>query len=107
MSAVFLLAALLYGYRLSRLTKGAEIVALAKPKTFFVSILVSFASLFLMEFLLLLNNLFFSIPYVAELARLLIIVTGFSGVFGLYTAVYYYRTSPRKVSANLARKELS
>ncbi|MDH2900919.1 MAG: hypothetical protein PXY39_08090 [archaeon] len=104
-SAVFLLAALLYAYRLSKLTKGAEIVALAKPKSFFGSILISFASLLVMELMLLLNNLFFSIPYVEELARLLIIVTAFFAVFGLYSAVYYYRTSPTKVSASLERKE--
>jgi hypothetical protein len=106
-SAVFLLAALLYGYRLSRLAKGAEIVALAKPKTFFGSILISFASLFLMQFILLANELFFSIPYAAELAKLLLIVTGFTAVYGLYSALYYYRTSPRKVSASLVQKEVS
>ncbi len=104
-SAVFLLGALLYAYRLSKLTKGAEIVALAKPKSFFSSILVSFASLLIMEMMLLLNDLFFSIPYLEEVARLLIIVTAFFGVFGLYSAVYYYRTSPRKVSASLEHAE--
>jgi hypothetical protein len=104
-SAVFLLAAFLYSYRLSKLTKGAEIVALAKPKSFFGAIFISFASLLIMELILLLNGLFFSIPYAEELGRLLIIVTGFSAVFGLYNAVYYYRTAPRKVSASLERKE--
>jgi hypothetical protein len=104
-SAVFLLAAMLYAYKLSTLTKGAEIVALAKPKSFFGSILVSFASLLIMELVLLLDGLFFSIPYVEELARLLTIVTGFFAVFGLYNAVYYYRTSPRRVVSDLERKE--
>jgi hypothetical protein len=104
-SAVFLLGALLYAYRLSKLTKGAEIVALAKPKSFFGSIFVAFASLLLMELMLLVNALFFSVPYLEEVARLLIIVTAFFGVFGLYSAVYYYRTSPKKVAASLERKE--
>ncbi len=96
-SVVFLLGAFLYGYRLSRLTKGAEIVALAKPKTFFASILISFASLFFMELVSLVNDLFIAIPYVEVISRILIIITALSGVFGLYTAVYYYRTAPRKI----------
>jgi hypothetical protein len=97
-SVVFLLVAFLYGYRLSRLTKGAEIVALAKPKIFFASILISFASLFFMQLISLSNELFVSVPYMAIVSRSLIIVTALSGVFGLYTAVYYYRTAPRKIA---------
>ena len=96
-SVVFLLGAILYGYRLSRLTKGAEIVALARPKTFFASILISFASLFFMQLISLVNDLFIAVPYVEIISRILIIVTALSGVFGLYTAVYYYRIAPRKI----------
>jgi hypothetical protein len=104
-SVVFLLAAFLYSYRLSRLTKGAEIMALAKPRTFFSSILISFASLLAMELILLLDSLFLTIPYEEEIGRAFVIVTGFFAVFGLYNAVYYYRTSPRKVSGSIERKQ--
>lgn len=95
-SIVFLVGAFLFSYRLSRLTRGAQIVALAKPKTFFASILVSFASLLAMELVTLVNELFFTVPEMQLVSRSLIIVTALSGVFGLYTAVYYYRTSPRR-----------
>jgi hypothetical protein len=95
-SIVFLSGGLLYGYRLSKLTKGAEIVALAKPKTFFASILISFASLLALELVTILSEFFFTLPEMQIIWRVLIIATALSGVFGLYTAVYYYRTSPRR-----------
>jgi hypothetical protein len=100
-SAVFLLAAFLYSYRLSKLTEGAQIIALAKPKSFFGSIFISFASLLAMELLFLLNDLILTIPFADEIGRLLIIVAGFFAVFGLYNAVFYYRTAPRKAASNI------
>lgn len=103
-SVVFLLGAFLFSYRLSRLTRGAEIVALAKPKTFFAAILVSFASLFVMELLNFLNDLFLSDPTLEIVSRLLIVAAALSGVFGLYSAVFYYRTSSKKVAVALDQR---
>jgi hypothetical protein len=103
-SVVFLLGAFLFSYRLSRLTKGAEIVALAKPKTFFAAILVSFASLFVMELANFENDLFLSIPSFEVVSRLLIVVAALSGVFGLYSAVFYYRTSSKRVALELDQR---
>src|SRR5579875_3654520 len=96
-SVVFLIAAMIYSYKLSRLAKDAEIIALGKPKTVFNLMLIAFFSLFLSQFLSMANDVFYAVPYVDEISQILIIVTAFTSVVGIYTALYYYRTSPGRL----------
>lgn len=103
-AVVFLIAALLYSYKLSILTKSAEIVALNRPKTFFALIFISFACLLLSQVLIFVNETFETVPFAGMISRFLIIATALSAVIGIYNALYYYRTPSRKTSDRLDQK---
>ncbi|MGI0091200.1 MAG: hypothetical protein ACREBS_05780 [Nitrososphaerales archaeon] len=100
-SVVFLLAAMLYSAKLLQLTKDAQIVALSKPKTVFRMMALAFAFLLLSPLLGLVSD-FYQIRYVAEVQLCLIILTGFFGVMAIYTALYFYRTSPERARIPIA-----
>ncbi len=95
-SAVFLLAAMIYAYRLYGLTKSAKILALSKPQSVFHWFVLAFVLLFLSQLLPMMNSLMIAIPYVDALSHLLIIATGFCGVVAMYMALYYYRKASKK-----------
>ncbi len=95
-STVFLLAAMVYSYRLYGLTKNAKILALANPQSVFHWFMLALVLLLLSQLLLMMNSLMLAIPYVDALSHVLIIATAFSGVVGMYMALYYYRTGSKK-----------
>lgn len=97
---VFLIAAMIYSARLLQLTKDAQIVALSKPKTVFRLMTLEFAFLLISPALALVSNLILPIPYTYEIQNLLVIFTAFSGVTAIYTALYFYRTSPDRVQVS-------
>ncbi len=94
-SVVFFLAAMLYSTKLLQLTKDAKIIALGKPKTVFRLLAAAFAFLLLSPLFGLVSQ-FYPIAYISEIQLVLIILTGFSGVMAIYTALYYYRTPPER-----------
>ncbi|MHB1908795.1 MAG: hypothetical protein ACYCQJ_07970 [Nitrososphaerales archaeon] len=102
-AVVFLVAALLYSYKLSILTRNAEIVALNRPKTFFAFIFISFACLLLSQVLIFINETFETVPFAGIISRFLIIATSLSAVVGIYNALYYYRTPSSKTSDKLGK----
>jgi hypothetical protein len=95
-ASVFLMAAMIYSYRLYGLTKSAKILALANPRGVFHWFVVAFILLFLSQIFPMLNSLVVAIPYADGIAHLLIIATAFSGVVAMYMALYYYRTAPKR-----------
>ncbi|HZW56093.1 MAG TPA: hypothetical protein VFF30_07380 [Nitrososphaerales archaeon] len=102
---VFLLATMLYAYRLVSMTKDAEIVALSQPRTVFRLILVAFIFLFFLPFLSLINEILYPVPYLDPIQHLLVIGTAFLSVVAIYTAVYFYRTSTRKVQQDIRSRQ--
>lgn len=97
-AVVFLLAAMVYSFRLAGLARNARILALANPQAVFRWLIVAFVLLLLSQLLPLANSLLVVIPYADELGHALIIATAFAAVVGMYLALYYYRTSSRKAS---------
>ncbi|MGI0079240.1 MAG: hypothetical protein ACRECH_06415 [Nitrososphaerales archaeon] len=95
-AVVFLIATMVYSFRLAGLTRNAKILALANPQAVFRSFIVAFVLLLLSQLLPMVSSLFVSVPYADELSHVLIIATAFAGVVGMYFALYYYRTASRK-----------
>ncbi len=102
-SIVFLLAAMLYSMKLLQLTKDAQIIALSKPKTVFRFMAAAFAFLLLSPLLGLVSE-FYRIAYLEEIQLVMIILTAFFGVMAIYTALYFYRTSPERARVQIAAK---
>jgi hypothetical protein len=100
-AVVFLLASVFFVVKMLDITKGAEIVAINKPKTVMRLLAATFIVLFFSSFFGLLNGLFFSVPYLAEIQQVMVILAGLFGVVAIYTAVYFYRTSPAKIQASI------
>ena len=93
-AVVFLVAAMLYSMKLLQLTKDAKIVALSKPKTVFRLMAGAFATLLLSPLLGLLSDFVKPVPLINEIQLILVILTAFFSVTAIYTALYFYRTSP-------------
>jgi hypothetical protein len=100
---VFLLAAMLYSAKLLQLTKDAQIIALSRPKAVFRLMATAFAFLLLSPLLGLVSS-FYRIVYLDEIQLVMVILTAFFGVMAIYTALYFYRTSPEKARVQIAAK---
>ena len=96
-AVIFLLAAFVYSMRLLQLTADAEIVALSKPKQVFRLMAFAFASLLISPILSLWSEFYRPLPLLGEVQTILEILTALFAVTALYTALFFYRTSPRKL----------
>jgi hypothetical protein len=96
-AVVFLLAAMTYAMRLIQLTEKAEIVALSKPRTVFRFMTFAFASLLLSPLMGLVSDLYKPLPLLGEVQDVLLIFTAFFSTMAIYTALYFYRTTPEKM----------
>jgi len=95
-AVVFLLAAMVYSMKLIGLTANAEIVALSKPKTVFRYLSFAFASLLLSPIMGLVSDIWRPLPLINEVKDVLLILTAFFSTLAIYTALYFYRSSPEK-----------
>jgi hypothetical protein len=95
-AVVFLVATMMYSFRLASLAKDAKIVALAKPQAVFRWFILAFVLLLLSQAIPVASAIFLPIPYSDELSKVLIISTALAGVVGMHMALYYYRTGSRK-----------
>jgi hypothetical protein len=100
-AVVFLLASVFFVVKMLNITKGAEIVAINKPKTVMRLLAATFIVLFFSSFFGLLNGLLFAVPYLVEIQQVMVILAGLFGVVAIYTAVYFYRTSPTKIQSSI------
>ena len=104
-AVVFLLAAMIYAYRLLSMTRDAEIVALSRPRAVFRLILAAFILLFFSPFLSLVSEILYPIPQLDPIQHLLIIGTALLSVVAIYTAVYFYRTPASKIQQDIKGKQ--
>ena len=102
-AVVFLLAAFVYSMRLLQLTANAEIVALSRPRTVFRLMAFGFASLLMFPILSLWSEFFHALPFLVEVQNLLVIFAALFSVSALYTALYFYRTTPEKAQTRESR----
>jgi hypothetical protein len=106
-AVVFMVASVFFVVRMLDITKGAEIVAIHKPKTVMLLLGATFVALFFSSFFGLLNGLFFRVPYLAEIQQVMVILAGLFGVVAIYTAVYFYRTAPERIQASIKERAQS
>lgn len=104
-AVIFLLAAFVYAMKLLQLTANAEIVALSKPRTVFRLMAFAFASLLLSPILSLWSEFYRTLPLLGEVQNILEILTALFSVMALYTALFFYRTSPSKDSLASSKSE--
>jgi hypothetical protein len=100
-AVVFLLAAMIYSMKLIQLTANAEIVAISKPKTVFRLMSFAFASLLLSPLMGLVSDLWRTLPLIGEVQNFLLILTAFFSTTAIYSALYFYRTSPEKAQTSI------
>lgn len=103
---VFLLAAMVYSFKLIQLTASAEIVALSKPKTVFRYMSFAFASLLLSPLMGLISDIVHPLPLLAQVQDILLILTAFFSTVAIYTALYFYRAAPDKPRSTERKPEI-